>query len=130
MLRLGLAGLLYLTTCQEWHLSINSDGLVFISVIADGGDHRERFRVRTRDAGGTIRILDVPASGQLTLRPATDGALELTLLTPEGCRVVGSNPRTLTVAAGQEIRSAFDVRCAFGTAGQRGSVTARITLSS
>jgi hypothetical protein len=108
---LGLAGLLHLAACDQWHLSINSDGLVFISVIGDGGDHRERFRVRTREAGGRTRILDVPASGQLTLTPVADGTLELTLLTPEGCRVVGSNPRTLTVTAGQEIRSAFDVRC-------------------
>jgi len=109
---LGLAGLLHLAACDQWHLSINSDGLVFISVIGDGGDHRERFRVRTRDAGGTIRILDVPASGQLTVKPASDGLLELTLLTPKGCWVVGSNPRMLTVAADQEFRLAFDVRCA------------------
>jgi hypothetical protein len=108
---LGLAGLLHLAACDQWHLSINSDGLVFVSVIGDGGDHRDRFRVRTRDAGGTTRILSVPATGQLTVNPAVDGPLELTLLTPEGCRVVGSNPRTLNVVAGQEVRSAFDVRC-------------------
>ena len=53
----------------------------------------------------------MPASGQLTVKPAADGPLELTLLTPEGCRVAGSNPRTLTVVAGEEVRSAFDVRC-------------------
>ena len=108
---LSLAGLLHLAACDQWHLSINSDGLVFISVIGDEGDHRERFRVRTRDAGGTVRILDVPASGQLTVKAASDGPLELTLLAPEGCRVVGSNPRTLTVTAGQEVGLAFDVRC-------------------
>jgi hypothetical protein len=109
---LGLAGLLHLVACDQWHLSINGDGLVFVSVIGDQGEHRERFRLRTREADSAVRILDVPASGQLTLEPAVDGPLELTLLTPEGCRVVGPNPRTLTAIAGQEIRSAFDVHCA------------------
>jgi hypothetical protein len=108
---LVLAALLYLPACEEWHLSINRDGLVLISVIGDDTDHRKRFRVRTRDAGGTTQVVDVPASGHLTLTPVVDGPLELTLLTPEGCRVVGSNPQMLTVTAGQEVRSAFDVRC-------------------
>ena len=108
---LGLAGLLLLAACDQWHLSINSDGLVFISVI-DEGESPGRFRLRTRDADSAVRVLDVPASGQLTLNPSSDGPLELTLLTPEGCRVVGPNPQTLTVAAGQEVRLAFDVRCA------------------
>jgi hypothetical protein len=108
---LGLAGLLHLAACDEWHLSINSDGLVFISVIGDQGELRDRFRLRTRDAGGTIRIMDVPTSGQLTLTPLADGELQLTLLAPEGCQVSAPNPRTLTVSAGQEPRVAFDVRC-------------------
>jgi hypothetical protein len=106
----GLAGLLLLAACDQWHLSINSDGLVFISVIGDG-EPRGRFRLRTRDAGGTIRIMDVPASGQLTLTPVADGALQLTLLAPEGCQIAGPNPQTLSVSAGQESRVAFDVRC-------------------
>jgi hypothetical protein len=85
--------------------------LVFISVIGEDGDPRHRFRLRIREADSAVRILDVPASGQLTVKAAVDGPLELTLLTPESCRVAGSNPRTLTVTAGQEIHSAFDVRC-------------------
>lgn len=109
---LALAALLYFTACEEWHLSINSDGLVFISVIGDAGEPRHRFRLRTRDADGAVRTMDVPASGQLTLSPVADGILEVTLLTPEGCRVAGSNPRTLAVSAGQEIGLVFDVRCA------------------
>ena len=108
---LGLAGLLHLAACDQWHLSINSDGLVFISVIGDAGESRHRFRLRTRDAGGTVRILDVPASGELTLTPVADGLLQLTLLAPEGCQVAGPNPQTLTVSAGREGRVAFDVRC-------------------
>lgn len=108
---LVLAGLLYLTACDQWHLSINSDGLVLISVIGDAGEPRHRFRVRARDAEGAVRILDVPASGQLTLTPVADGTLELTLLHPEGCRVAGANPRTLSVAAGESVKVDFDVRC-------------------
>jgi hypothetical protein len=108
---LALAGLLHLATCDQWHLSINSDGLVFVSVIGDNGEPRRRFRLRSRDAGGTIRVLDVPASGQLTLTPVADGALQLTLLAPEDCQVAEPNPQSLTMSAGQEARVAFDVRC-------------------
>jgi hypothetical protein len=108
---LGLAGLLLLAACDQWHLSINGDGLVFISVIGDHGGPRDRFRLRTRDAGGTTQIVDLPPTGQLTLTPVADGALELTLLAPEGCQVAEPNPQTLTVSAGQESRVAFDVRC-------------------
>ena len=111
MRNLALAGLLSLPACDQWHLSVNSDGLVFISVIGDGAEPAGRFRVRTRDAGGNIRMLDVPASGQLTLTAQTDGVLLLTLLTPEGCQVVGPNPRSLALSEGQETRVAFDVRC-------------------
>ena len=107
---LGLSGLILLAACDQWHLSINSDGLVFISVIGDG-EPGDRFRVRSRDAGGILRTVDVPPSGQLTLTPVADGALQLTLLAPEGCQVTGSNPRAVTVSAGQEVRVAFDVRC-------------------
>jgi hypothetical protein len=108
---LGLAGLLCLAACDQWHLSINRDGLVFIAVIGDHGGSREGFRLRTRDAGGMTRTLDLPASGQLTLTPVADGELQLTLLTPGHCRVAGPNPQTLMVSAGQEERVSFDVRC-------------------
>ena len=108
---LALAGLLSLPACDQWHLSINSDGLVFISVIGDGAGPGGRFRVRTRDGGGNIRLLDVPPSGQLTLTAQADGDLLLTLLAPEGCQVAGPNPRRLAVTADQEARVAFDVRC-------------------
>jgi hypothetical protein len=84
---------------------------VLISVIGDAGESRHQFRLRTRDADGAVQILDLPASGQLTWRPAAGGLLELTLLHPEGCRVAGANPRTLSVAAGEEVEVDFDVRC-------------------
>lgn len=108
---LGLTVLLYLAACDQWHLSINSNGLVFISVIGDNGGHRGRFRVRTRDAGGTTRVVDMPASGPLTLTPVADGELHVALLVPKGCEVSGPNPQTVSVSAGQEVRLAFDVRC-------------------
>jgi hypothetical protein len=108
---LALAGLLCLPACEQWHLSINADGLVFISVIGDDHHSRDRFRVRTRRSDGVTRVMDVPPSGHLTLRPLTDGVLELTLLTPEGCSVSGPNPRTLDVTAGEAVRVEFDVRC-------------------
>jgi hypothetical protein len=106
---LGLIVLLQLA-CEQWHLSINRDGLVFVSVIGDVGEPRHRFRLRARDAEGTIRTMDLPASGELTLTPVADGELQLSLLVPEGCRVAGPNPQSLTVSGGQE-RISFEVRC-------------------
>ena len=107
-----LGGLLLLGACDEWHLSINSDGLVFISIVDDRHELRERFRVRIRDASGTTRMLAVPSSGELSLSATADGALQLTLETPQGCLIAGPNPRMLTVSAGEEIRVAFEVHCA------------------
>lgn len=108
----ALIALLYLGACEEWHMSVNSDGLVFISVTGDTGEPHHRFRLRTRRADGTTQVLDVPTSGEVTLASVADGNLELTLLAPDGCQVAGANPRTLAVAAGQEVRTGFDVRCA------------------
>jgi hypothetical protein len=112
-LRSVVAGLSLLSFagCDQWHLSVNSDGLVFISVIGDEDRPRDRFRLRTRTSDGVTRVRDVPASGRLTLRPVAAGDLEITLLPPDGCRVTSENPRTLTVAAHEAIELAFDVRC-------------------
>jgi len=104
--------LLYLTACEEWHLSINRDGLVLVSVIGDGADRGGRYRLRTRGGDGVTRTLDVPASGTVALTPLSDGELQVGLLVPDGCRVSGPNPRMVTVLGGQEVRLAFDVRCA------------------
>ena len=106
-----LAGLLLLSACDEWHLSINSDGLVFISIIDDRHELRDRFRVRIRDVSGTTRMLAVPVSGELSLSPMADGALQLTLETPEGCLVSGPNPLMVTVSTGEESRVTFEVHC-------------------
>jgi hypothetical protein len=109
---LSWGALLYLAGCDQWHLSINGDGLLFVSIIGDDTSPRDRFRVRTLDAEGTVQVLDVPSSGRLTLSPVAAGTLELTLLPPAGCTVTGANPQVLTVAADKTVRVSFDVRCA------------------
>jgi hypothetical protein len=106
-----LAALPYLPACEEWHLSINRDGLVLVSVIGDGAGRGGRYRLRTRDADGVTRTLDVPASGTVTLTPPADGELEVALLVPDGCRVSGPNPQTLTLSGGQAERVSFEARC-------------------
>jgi hypothetical protein len=108
---LALAGLLFLPACDQWHLSINSDGLVFISIIDDEDLPGDRFRVRIRSFDGTTQTLGVPASGELSLTQVADGSIELTLLAPEPCRVAGPNPRSVSVTTGNETRVSFDVRC-------------------
>jgi hypothetical protein len=106
-----LAGVLLLAGCDEWHLSINSDGLVFVSIVDDGHGFRDRFRIRVRDGAGTTQMLNVPTSGELSLPPMRDGELQLTLIAPESCRVAAPNPQTIMVTAGDETRVAFDVHC-------------------
>jgi hypothetical protein len=107
---LVLASLL-LAGCDRWALSIGGDGLLFIGVVGDNNHRPGRFRVRTRESDGATRILDVPASGQLSLSGLAAGTVELTLLLPTGCRVAGPNPQTLLVTADQAANAAFDVRC-------------------
>ena len=111
LLTMSCAGLLSVGACDQWHLSVNGDGLLFVSIIGDDAHPRDRFRVRTRDPNGAVRILDVPSSGRLTLRPVAAGTLELTLLPPDGCSVAGPNPQLLTVASDASVRVSFDVRC-------------------
>ena len=106
-----IAAVLLLTGCDQWHLSVNGDGLLFVSVIGDDVHPRDRFRVRTRDSTGAVRILEVPSSGRLTLSPVAAGTLELTLLAPEGCIVAAPNPQYMTVASDTAVRVSFDVRC-------------------
>jgi hypothetical protein len=107
---LALTGTFALGACEAWHLSINSDGLVFVSVVSDGYP-RHRFRLRTRDTHGAVHVSDVPGSGQVTLSGVADGALELTLLPPERCQITSPNPRTVSVASGRELHLTFGASC-------------------
>lgn len=109
---LALGAVVSAASCEQWHLSINSDGLLFVSVIiVDDDEPRDRFRLRVREADGTVRVGDVPASGHVTVSALADGPLELTLLPPAGCRVEGANPRTMMVEAGEPLRVSFSVQC-------------------
>ena len=106
---LALTSLL-LTGCDRWALSIGGDGLLFVGVVGDGGPAAGRFRIRARQAEAT-RLLDLPASGELSLGGLAPGEVELTLLLPPGCQVAGANPETLMVNPDQPSRAAFHVRC-------------------
>src|SRR5688572_23158630 len=99
-----LAVLLPMAACDAWYLAINSDGLLFVSVVGISGEPRHRFRIRTRDAGGMTRTIELPPSRELTLSPRVEGAFELNLLAPAGCQVEGANPRTVVVETGRENR--------------------------
>jgi hypothetical protein len=108
---LALAALLLLTACDQWALFVNSDGVLSVSIFSDGSQPQDRFRIRARQTDGTLRILDVPASGPLTLSSAAGSTVELTLLTPDGCRVSAPNPRTLSPGSDQTVGVVFDVQC-------------------
>lgn len=107
----ALAALLLLTACDQWAVFVNSDGVLSISIFSDGFQPQDRFRVRARQADGATRVLDLPATGALTLSGAGGSAVELTLLSPEGCRVSAPNPRTVSVGPDQTDGVVFDVLC-------------------
>ena len=107
---LALAGLLTLTACDQWALLIGGNGLVFVAVIGDNQSLPGRYRVRARQADA-VRVVEIPASGQLDLSGFDTGPLELTLVVPDGCRVTSPNPRTLMVSGDQPVNAAFEVRC-------------------
>lgn len=108
---LALAALLLLTACDQWALFVNSDGVLSVSIFSDGSQPRDGFRIRARQADGTTRILDVPATGPLTLSGASGSTVELTLLSPDGCRVSPPNPRTVSPGPDQTVGVVFDVHC-------------------
>ena len=113
LLRLGLAlgSSSLLSGCDQWALRINSDGLLSINIVSDGGQARGRFRVRASQAGGLVRMIDLPASAQLHLDDFSEGALELMLLPPAGCRVSGPNPLHVEIESGRTLTVAFSVFC-------------------
>jgi hypothetical protein len=108
---LALAALLLLPACDQWALFVNSDGVLSVSIFSDGSQPQDRFRVRVRQPDGTTRVLDVPASGPLTLSGAAGSTLELTLLSPDGCQVSDPNPRTVSPGSDQTVGVVFDVHC-------------------
>jgi hypothetical protein len=108
---LVLGTLVSAASCEQWFLAVNSDGLLFVSVVVVDDGRRDPFSLRIRDANGLVRMREVPPSGRVTLSALADGPLELTLVTPEGCQVDGANPRTVTVASGEPVRANFKVAC-------------------
>jgi hypothetical protein len=100
-----------LAACDEWSLAVNSDGLLFISIISENGEIDRRYRVRAREADGSTQVLEIPPSGQLSSSSLDPGMVELTLLSPPGCTVSSQNPQSLMVREGRTTRVAFDVVC-------------------
>jgi hypothetical protein len=100
-----------LSGCDQWALSIDSNGLLFISIISDGGQRQGGFRVRATQSGGLSRVMDVPSSGRLTLDGFSAGQVEVTLLPPAGCQVSSPNPQALQVGTGGGVNASFNVRC-------------------
>jgi hypothetical protein len=97
--------------CDQWALSIDSNGLLFISIISDGGQRQGGFRVRAAQSGGLSRTMNVPSSGRLSLDGLSAGQVEVTLLPPAGCQVSSPNPQSLQVGTGGGVNATFNVRC-------------------
>jgi hypothetical protein len=100
-----------LAACDQWSLVVNSDGLLFISIVSDNGKFDQRYRVRARQSNGTTSLLEIPASGQLSSSGLEAGMVELTLFTPPGCAVSGPNPQNLMIRDGATVNVTFDVSC-------------------
>jgi hypothetical protein len=106
-----LGTLVSAASCEQWFLSINSDGLVFVAVVVSDDVRRDPFQLRIREADGSVRMQDLPPSGRAKVNVLADGLTELTLIVPSGCQVDGANPRTMTVTSGQPVRVNFNVHC-------------------
>ncbi|MGH7534821.1 MAG: hypothetical protein ACREMG_04480 [Gemmatimonadales bacterium] len=116
--RIGAAvGLLLpaLLACDHWSLVIRSDGLLSITVVSNDRQPGDGYRVRTRQSDGTVRTVNLPPSGQLPLSLGASGPVEITLVAPEGCVVVGPNPRELILDGDDVVTVAFEVRCGGGS---------------
>jgi hypothetical protein len=101
-----------LAGCDAWALSIGGDGLVFVGIVVDDGRRpRDGYRIRVRADGRVPYETTLPADGRLRLAPAPDGPVELTLLPPEGCRVIGPGTRVVTPAADGTARASFRLAC-------------------
>lgn len=106
-----LGVILLLGACDRWALVVNSDGILSITIVSDGGLPDHRYRVRVRQSDGRTQVLEVSESDQPSFNAMAAGMLELTLLPPPGCVVTGPNPRSLMVSEGEMIDVTFDVSC-------------------
>jgi len=104
-----------LLACDHWSLVIRSDGLLSITVVSDDRQPGDGYRVRTRQSDGTVRMVNLPPSGQLPLSLGASGPVEITLMAPEGCVVAGPNPRELILDGDEVVTVAFEVRCGGGS---------------
>jgi len=101
----------FLAGCDHFSLAFSSDGFLAIAIVNDGPHPREPFRVRARLADGSSRLLDLSASGQVSVRELGSGEVELTLLPPAGCTVVSPNPISVGVGPDETRSVSFDVHC-------------------
>lgn len=93
--------------CETTFLSLTSNGDIQIFIHTDGREP-DGWRVRLDD--GVEQA--VPRGGSVMLADLREGT-HLVELTggPEGCRVLGSNPRRVLVGADGMATVAFDVVC-------------------
>ena len=112
--RLALSALVPLAAvaCDYMALSFDgSMGLVVITISDDGYPAPGGYRIRTRQAGVADRVVLVPTGGKLEIESTSSEPMELTLLEPLGCRVLGPNPQFVTPTGGQPVRAGFTIEC-------------------
>ena len=118
--RLALSALVPLAAVACDYMALSFDGSMTlhaqggraeITISDDGYPAPGGYRIRTRQAGMADRVVLVPTGGKLEIESTSSEPMELTLLEPLGCRVVGPNPQFVTPTGGQPVRAGFTIEC-------------------
>jgi hypothetical protein len=102
-------------SCDYWALSINGGvGFVAISVSGDGvpPGGSGGYRIRVRQDGVPDQVVTVAPGHELRIEAKGTGAVEVTLLVPDGCRVGSPNPQRVVPATDRTVQASFALACA------------------
>lgn len=112
--RIVLAGLMPFAAAACDYMALSFDGSLGLVVITVSDGHPQSpggYRIRTRQAGAPERIVAVAPGKDLEIQTAGAEPIELTLLAPPDCRVVGPNPQLVTPASGHTVQASFQIEC-------------------
>ena len=112
--RIALIGLMPFAAAACDYMALSFDGSLGLVVITVSDDYRRSpggYRIRTRQVGAPERIVVVAPGKDLEIQTAGTEPIELTLLPPPDCRVVGRNPQIVTPASGHAVQASFQIEC-------------------
>ena len=111
MRRVLLVLLLAVAACDYWALSINSDGLIHVTVLGgDGYRPRDGYRIRVIRGPGETSVVNLPESGVLQVDAPPGAQVTLALMPPAGC-IAAASEQSVRVGAGSTATARFELAC-------------------